>query len=93
MARNGRYKLILRYPYAGVVFPNELYDLQTDPRETVNLYADPALQPVVSDLTEEIARFFTRYSIPGRTGLELDHQPACAGDSPWIVATRNAEQA
>ena len=27
MARTERYKLIRRYPYAGVTFPDELYDL------------------------------------------------------------------
>ena len=33
MARTDRYKLIKRYPYSGVSFPDELYDLQEDPRE------------------------------------------------------------
>ena len=90
MARTDRYKLILRYPYGGVVFPHELYDLQKDPRETTNVYTDPALQSVVTHLSGEITEFYAKYSIPGRTGLELDHQPLCAGDSPWILAAKQA---
>ncbi len=45
--RTDRYKLINRYPYAGVQFPDELYDLQEDPRETINRHDDPALKQVV----------------------------------------------
>ena len=36
MIRSDGYKLILRYPYRGVNFANELYDLRADPRETTN---------------------------------------------------------
>lgn len=86
MARSGRYKLIERYPYRGVSFPNELYDLDQDPRETVNRYDDVALQSVVQDLSAELRRFFARYTVPGHSGLELEHQPECTPQSPWIVA-------
>lgn len=88
MARNGRYKLIERYPYGGVRFPNELYDLEKDPRETVNRYDDAALQSVVRDLSAELERFFGRYTVPGHSGLDLAHQPECTPQSPWIVAAR-----
>ncbi len=86
MARTERYKLIKRYPYEGFGFPDELYDLQTDPRETRNCHGDPALQPVVKDLSAQLDQYFTRYSIPGHDGLDLEHQPACRPDSPWVKA-------
>ncbi len=88
MARNGRFKLIERYPYAGVRFPNELYDLEEDPRETVNRYDDPSLQAIVEKLSDELHRFFDRYTVPGHSGLDLEHQPQCAPTSPWLRAVR-----
>lgn len=83
MIRTERYKLILRFPYQGVRSADELYDLQKDPRETVNRFADPTLGAVVKDLTEQINHFFGRYTVPGRSGLELEKQPACTSASPW----------
>ena len=88
MARNGRYKLIKRYPYAGVTFADELYDLQQDPRETTNRCAEVSLQNVVHDLSGEIDRFFARYTILGHSGLDLEHQPECTPASPWLVAAK-----
>jgi arylsulfatase A-like enzyme len=88
MARTPRYKLIERYPYEGVRFPNELYDLQEDPRETVNRYDDPSLRSVVQELSAELRRFFADYTVPGHSGLDLEHQPECTPDSPWIAAAK-----
>jgi choline-sulfatase len=88
MARTDRYKLIKRYPYAGVTFPDELYDLRDDPRETVNRCEDPPLQGVVRDLAAELDRFFANHTVPGHNGLDLEHQPECTPASPWLVAAR-----
>lgn len=88
MARNSRYKLIKRYPYAGVTFPDELYDLPADPRETVNRRNDPALATVVQSLSNELDRFFARYTVPGHDGLDLAHQPECTPASPWLLAAK-----
>lgn len=88
MARNGRYKLIKRYPYAGVTFPDELYDLKEDPRETVNRHNDSSLNPVLEQLSREIDEFFAKYTVPGHSGLDLEHQPECTPASPWLVAAR-----
>ena len=85
MARTERYKLIRRYPFHGVSFPDELYDLQADPRETKNYFSDPALKPVVEQLTAELNQFYATYSIPGKTGLEMEQQTPCA-NSPWMQA-------
>jgi len=88
MARTDRYKLINRYPYAGVRFPDELYDLQEDPRETVNRHDDPALKQIASDLSSELDRFFAKYSVPGHDGLDLANQPVFAGNSSWLKAEK-----
>ena len=84
MIRTDHYKLILRYPYAGVTFPNELYDLQADPRETVNHYEDKPLAGVVKDLTGQVNEFFGKYSLPEHDGLHLEQQPECTPASPWL---------
>jgi arylsulfatase A-like enzyme len=54
MARNSRYKLILRDQGKG---PNELYDLAVDPRERVNRYDNPAHLSIREQLTHQIAMF------------------------------------
>jgi choline-sulfatase len=89
MARTTRYKLIERYPYDGVRFPNELYDLEKDPRETVNCYGDSSLRPVIDGLSGQLRQFFAKYTVPGHSGLDLEHQPECTPASPWLVAARD----
>ncbi len=89
MARTNRYKLILRYPYAGVNFPNELYDLVEDPRETINLYNNPSLKLIAQQLSTEMDRFFAKYTVPGHSGLDLEHQPECTPSSPWLAAAKS----
>jgi arylsulfatase A-like enzyme len=83
MARTMRYKLIKRYPYEGRTYPDELYDLQEDPRETVNRFQDPKLADVVQQLSGEIEQFFARYTIPGHSGLDLEQQPSPYSSAPW----------
>lgn len=88
MARTDRYKLIKRYPFAGVQFPDELYDLQEDPRETTNRHDEPSLKGVIQDLSVQLDQFFVKYTVPGHSGLDLEHQPACEEDSPWLLAAK-----
>ena len=88
MARTEAYKLIRRYPYAGVTFDDDLYDLRADPRETVNLHKEPSLKNVIRDLSNESNLFFRKYTVPGRSGLALKGQPECNPYSPWLLATR-----
>lgn len=84
MIRTARYKLILRYPYAGVSHPSELYDLQADRRETINRYDDVSLAAIVKDLTARLNEFFGKYSVPEHDGLGLENQPECTPASPWL---------
>jgi len=88
MARTEQYKLIRRYPYAGVSFPDELYDLQADPRETKNRHDDPSLQEIIKQLSTELEEFFAKYTVAGHSGLDLEHQPVCAPASPWLAAAK-----
>jgi choline-sulfatase len=85
MIRTLHYKLILRYPFAGVIHPNELYDLKADPRETVNRFQDPAMADIVKDLAGQLEAFFAKYTIDGHDGLQMAKQPACNTESPWTV--------
>jgi choline-sulfatase len=51
MLRKGRWKLI---HYIG--FPDELFDLVTDPEETRNLASDPACAAILQDLHAELRK-------------------------------------
>jgi len=53
--RTDRYKLI----YYNRIDQWELFDLQSDPRELRNLYADPDYASVVTRLKSEISRYRT----------------------------------
>jgi arylsulfatase A-like enzyme len=54
MARNSRYKLVMRDQGKG---PNELYDLAVDPRERVNRFDNPAHLSIREQLTHQLAMF------------------------------------
>ena len=88
MIRKDDYKLILRYPFEGVNFPNELYDLKADPRETITLIEEPQQAQRIHDLTAEINEFFAKYTVADHSGLDLEHQPIATNASPWITAVR-----
>ncbi len=90
MLRRNGYKLILRYPYGGIEFSNELYDLKADPRETTNLYANASYAQVTNDMSKMLQDFFSTHTIPGHSGLDLAHQPVANMDSPWLRAVRMA---
>ncbi|HSZ59257.1 MAG TPA: sulfatase-like hydrolase/transferase [Tepidisphaeraceae bacterium] len=92
MIRGARYKLIRRYPFGGVSFPDELYDLRDDPRETVNRIDDRSLRDLTRVLRSRLNRFFARYTIPSHDGLHLADQPECTLASPWLVAVNWANQ-
>ncbi len=90
MIRKDGYKLILRYPFQGVTFANELYDLKADPRETTNLYAnpDPLYARITQELTVQLNEFFSTYTVPAHSGLDLEHQALATDASPWLQAAK-----
>jgi arylsulfatase A-like enzyme len=59
MARDNRYKLVLRNEGAG---PNELFDVVADPRERVNQYENPQYITVRQRLGKELAGWRQRTS-------------------------------
>jgi len=54
-------KRIAPSPYA---FENELYDLESDPDERINLADNPEMKNVVKSLSDQIDQFYARYSHP-----------------------------
>jgi arylsulfatase A-like enzyme len=88
MIRGDGYKLILRYPYRGVNFAHELYDLKADPRETANLYDDPQYGQTIKQMSERLNEFFSRYTVPAHDGLDLEHQATATTSSPWMRALK-----
>ena len=58
--RTARYKLIHYYNLGEW----ELFDLETDPDELVNLYDDPAHAHIVAELEVELSRLREHYAVP-----------------------------
>jgi choline-sulfatase len=83
MARSQRYKLIRRYPGPNGHFGDEVYDLETDPRERCNVIGDSAMKDVVADLGRRLDQHFARYQVPGRSGDQIMDQPMCNLGEPW----------
>jgi arylsulfatase A-like enzyme len=59
MARDARYKIVLRHEGDG---PNELYDLRTDPRERLNQYENEQFNLVRERLTRELEGWRKKYA-------------------------------
>jgi hypothetical protein len=81
MARTQRHKLVRRYPDG----PNELFDLERDPRETLSFFEDPAYQEIVAELTAQIEEYFARYQSPEKSGLRVRELPRHNFSEAWRV--------
>jgi arylsulfatase A-like enzyme len=92
MIKQDGYKLILRYPYKGVSFANEFYDLKADPRETTNLAENPRHKERIRQMAARLNEFFARYSDPAHDGLQLEKQPLATPASPWLQALKLKSQ-
>ncbi len=66
--RTADWKLIERIDTQGEMSAlnshDELYDLKSDPGETVNLYKDPGHQPTRDELKERLQKFFSEHKLP-----------------------------
>ena len=60
MARDNRYKLIIRHDGKG---PNELYDLRVDPRERVNQYGNQAFVTIKQSMQKELEAWRARQRV------------------------------
>ena len=80
---DGRHKLVRRYPPLDPRFGDELYDLEADPRETINLVDSPDYSEVGAELSAALDRHFERYEVPEHSGRTVIDQPPCNGMEPW----------
>lgn len=91
MIRDRRYKLVRRYDGTG----DELFDLQEDPEETLNLIDAPERQSTRQSLLQRMESWFDQYADPrldgktkpvtGRGQLDLAHLEQ-QGDTPFAQA-------
>ena len=79
MLRNERYKYVL-----SEIGPNLLYDLDDDPDEQNDCISDPALQPVVSELHEQLFSWFRSR----RHDTTVTDQMITANSEPGSTAKR-----
>jgi arylsulfatase A-like enzyme len=83
MVADERWKLVRRYPPLDPRYGDELYDLETDPRETTNLADEPAHAGVVSRLGDALDAYFSRFEDPEKSGARIMEQPPANGREPW----------
>lgn len=78
MVRTHVHKLIRRHGRGS----DELFDLATDPRETINVIDDPAHQAVAQELADQLDRYFANYETD-KSGLRVLDLPRHNGDEAW----------
>ncbi|NEC06566.1 sulfatase-like hydrolase/transferase [Streptomyces sp. SID7909] len=79
MVRSDRHKLVRRFPDG----PHEMFDLERDPRETVNVIDAPELRDRRDALDEAMNAYFAAHEEPGRAGVHVLDQPRHNGDEAW----------
>lgn len=89
MVADRRWKLVRRYPPLDPGFGDELYDLESDPRETTNLIDDRGYQAQRLKLEAALDGHFAQYEDPAKSGVRIMEQPSFNGREPW---TRLAER-
>jgi arylsulfatase A-like enzyme len=62
--RTPKWAYFKRFEGAGTRFENELFDVENDRDETVNLAADPQYRDVVAELDAKLIAFFKTYADP-----------------------------
>ena len=66
MIRSKKYKYVARYPYG----ENELYDLEKDPEENVNLIDDERYADIMLDMRCKLEKWFNDYVNPDIDGVK-----------------------
>lgn len=84
MIRTPQFKYIERNAAYGRRYDNELYELVIDPRETTNLVAKPEYTEVIAALSRDLHAYFGRHTEPARDGWDIERQPRCNNDMPWL---------
>jgi arylsulfatase A-like enzyme len=81
--RSDTHKLIRRWNGPNGRFPDELYDLQTDPRETQNRIDQLEYADVIATLSDALTEHFDQYDDPAVSGTRIGELPSINGDEPW----------
>lgn len=94
MIRDARWKLIRRFPGPNGSFPDEFYDLQSDPAEEQNLFdgADEEGLIALDRLDAEMADCFARYEVPEKAGRDIGGQPRCNENEMWANTKEDLER-
>jgi arylsulfatase A-like enzyme len=79
MIRTEHYKLLLRHPDG----QHELFDLEADPRENVNLYREPGHELIIARLTAKVENYFGRYEDERKSGLRAAELPRHNFSEAW----------
>lgn len=68
--------------------PTKFYDLAANSRETANLYAQAGGEKtqVIKEMGSQMREFFSRFTLAGHDGLDLEHEPLETPASPWLKA-------
>ncbi len=80
---DGHFKLVRRYPPLDPRFGDELYDLEADPGESVNLMEENSYSQIGAELRTALDRHFEQFEDPEHSGRTVIDQPPCNGIEPW----------
>ncbi|MCA9052649.1 MAG: sulfatase-like hydrolase/transferase [Planctomycetaceae bacterium] len=78
-----RYKLVHRYAPQADRYGDELFDLVSDPRETMNLIDMPENQDLIMMLDNQMTSYFERYGVGQKTGIHVLDLPMHNSFEPW----------
>jgi arylsulfatase A-like enzyme len=79
MVRDGRYKLVIWHD----VDEYRLFDLENDPREEHNLAKMPEYKNRCQGMLDRIRDYYSRYSLPDKSGTRPEGPEATNMTSPW----------
>ena len=85
MIRDRRWKLVWRYPDG----PHELFDLESDPGERVNVFAQHG--EIAAQLKSRLDAFYAAHESPDKSGLRVKQIPAHnSANEAWRDGRREA---
>ena len=79
MVRDGRYKLVIWHD----VDEYRLFDLENDPREEHDLAKMPEYKNCCQEMLDQIRDYYSRYSLPDKSGTRPEGPEATNMTSPW----------
>lgn len=83
MIRTEDWKYLQRLAPHHDLYGDELYDLRSDPRETLNRIHDPECAGTASELRAAIEEYFQRHEDPDHSGRNILSLPPQNAGEPW----------